>query len=201
MNEDFEENNTDRQKTSTWSFWRNLAVYFCIFSVIGHWLEILYCSFMDIFGIVADDSLVWDDPMYPFLVYGIGVVVCVVALVPLRKGLAKRCKSSGCTVLSFYLITVLVCMLMELIMGLLLNQPNHIGEYPLWDNSELPLNILNQAWLINDLALGAVAMLYTWFVYPLSERLLARIPPRLLNVIAVVIVVGFIVLCVVKFQS
>ena len=74
------------------AFWRNLAVYFCVFSVVGHWLEIAYCLFMDVcFGIVDDDSLVWDDPMYPFLVYGVGVVVCAIALVPLRERLvAKR---------------------------------------------------------------------------------------------------------------
>ena len=60
------------------AFWRNLAVYFCVFSVVGHWMEIAYCLFMDVcFGIVDDDSLVWDDPLYPFLAYGVGVVVCV----------------------------------------------------------------------------------------------------------------------------
>lgn len=37
-------------------------------------MEILYCSFMNIFGIVDADSLVWDDPLYPFMVYGIGVL-------------------------------------------------------------------------------------------------------------------------------
>ena len=85
-------------------------------------------------------------------------------------------------------------------MGLILNQPDAAGEYPLWDNSELPLNILGQAWLVNDLVLGGVAMLYTWFVYPWCERMLAHVPARAMNVIAIVVVVGFIVLCVVKFS-
>lgn len=40
-------------------------------------MEILYCSFMNIFGIVDADSLVWDDPLYPFMVYGIGVLMCM----------------------------------------------------------------------------------------------------------------------------
>ena len=52
-------------------------------------MEILYCSFMNIFGIVDADSLVWDDPLYPFMVYGIGVLVCAIALVPLRIQLVK----------------------------------------------------------------------------------------------------------------
>ena len=77
----------------TWPFWRNLAVYFCVFSLVGHWLEIPYCMFMDQFGIVDDDSLVWDDPFYPFCVYGVGVVVCAVALLPLKNWLLRRCKT------------------------------------------------------------------------------------------------------------
>lgn len=40
-------------------------------------MEILYCSFTNIFGIVDADSLVWDDPLYPFMVYGIGVLMCM----------------------------------------------------------------------------------------------------------------------------
>lgn len=194
------EDELNSYKPGTWTFWRNIAVYFCLFSIIGHWLEIFYCTFMDLFGIVDDDSLVWDDPMYPFLVYGIGVVICVVALVPLKEQLIERRKTLLGAAAQFFFITILVCMLMELAMGFMLNQPNHIGEYPLWDNSELPLNILGQAWLVNDIALGAIAMLYTWFIYPLSEKLVAKIPPWLMNTLSVVIVVGFVILCVVKFQ-
>lgn len=184
----------------TWPFWRNLAVYFCVFSLVGHWLEIPYCMFMDQFGIVDDESLVWDDPFYPFCVYGIGVVVCAVALLPLKNWLLRRCKTRTRAIAAFFAITVLVCMTMELVMGLLLNQPDASGEYPLWDNSELPLNILGQAWLVNDVLLGAVAMLYTWFVYPWCEKMLAHVPRRAMDVVAVAAVAGFVVLCAVKFS-
>ena len=47
------------------AFWRNLAVYFCVFSVLGHWMEIAYCSFMNLFGIVDADSLVVGRPDVP----------------------------------------------------------------------------------------------------------------------------------------
>lgn len=183
----------------TWAFWRNLAVYFCVWSVIGHWLEIVYCSFMNLFGIVADDSLVWDDPFYPFLVYGIGAVLFALILVPLKELLVQKRKTLWGALLQFFFVTVLLCMLMELAMGFMLNQPNAAGEYPLWDNSALPLNIFSQAWLVNDLVLGALALLYVWLIYPWSEKLIARINPTLMNVISVVVLVSFIVLCVVKF--
>lgn len=181
------------------SFWRNLAVYFCVFSVVGHWMEIAYCLFMDQFSIVDDESLVWGDPFYPFLVYGVGVAVCAIALVPLREHLLERRRTLWGASVQFFLITVGVCLVMELGMGLMLNQPDAMGTYPLWDNSDLPLNVLGQAWLVNDLALGAVAMLYVWVVYPFSERMLAKVPPRMMNAAAFVIVTAFIVLCIVKF--
>lgn len=104
-------------------------------------MEILYCSFMNIFGIVDADSLVWDDPLYPFMVYGIGVLVCAIALVPLLIQLVKRRKTMWGAALEYFVITVLVCMAMELAMGFLLNQPDAAGNYPLWDNSQLPGNI------------------------------------------------------------
>ena len=184
----------------TFVYWRNLVLYFCIFSVVGHWMEIAYCSFMNIFGIVDADSLVWDDPFYPFLVYGIGTAICSLVLVPIRNGLVKRHKTVKAAAIHFYVITVLVCMLMELAMGFMLNQPDAFGNYPLWDNSQLPLNILGQAWLVNDVALGAVAMLYTWIIYPLCQRALGKIPYRVINGLSAVIIVGFIVLCIVKFS-
>ena len=183
----------------SFAFWRNLAVYFCVFSVLGHWMEIVYCSFMNVFGIVDADSLVWDDPMYPFLVYGVGVVVCALVLKPLKTALVARRATLVSAGIQFFAATVVVCMLMELAMGFMLNQPNAAGEYPLWDNSQLPFNILGQAWLVNDLALAAVAMLYTWIVYPLCQKALGKLPLRAMNLLAAVVVIGFVVLCAVKF--
>ena len=58
------------------SFWRCMGVSFCVFSIVGHWMEIPYCLFnKHFFGIVEADSLVFADPMYPFLVYGIAAVL------------------------------------------------------------------------------------------------------------------------------
>lgn len=102
--------------------------------------------------------------------------------------------------LEFFVTTVLVCMAMELAMGFLLNQPDAAGNYPLWDNSQLPGNILGQAWIVNDISLGAVAMLYTWVIYPLCQKALAKVPIRVMRPVAAIVVVGFVVLYVVKFS-
>ena len=49
----------------TWFFWRGVIINFCVFCLVGHWLEIPYCMFMDwAFHVVADDYDVWTDPLW-----------------------------------------------------------------------------------------------------------------------------------------
>ena len=182
-----------------WSFWRNQAVYFCCCSVIGHWVEIAYCTFMRLFGIYDPESLVWDDPFYPFIVYGVAVVVCAIVLVPLKNLLVRSVNSWALAVCLCFACSTVVCLLMELGMGFLLNQPDVFGIYPLWDNSDLPLNILSQAWLVNDLFLGAAATFYIWLLYPLFQAGMAKPPSRWANALAAIVVVSFTILCVAKF--
>jgi uncharacterized membrane protein len=191
-----------RSPVRTWAFWRNLAVYFCVFSIVGHWLEVAYCIVMrHSFGIYDPDSLVWVDLLYPFIVYGFGVVVCALVLLPLKKAVDKRVLSPRRSLALCFAANVLVCLIMELVMGFLLNRQLSDGRYPLWDNSELPLSIFGQAWLLNDLVLGAIATLYVWVIYPFSERALSKIAPPVLNMVSVLVVFGFVTLCVLKFQT
>lgn len=187
-------------KPYRWRFWRDVAVYFCVFSVVGHWIEIGYCSIMALFGIVSADSLVWDDPFYPFLVYGIGATLFTIVFVPLKEKMLDHSKSTTTAGMKFLAVAILICIIMELTMGFMLNRPDASGVYPLWDNSQLPGNIFKQAWIVNDVMLGLLAMLYTWLIYPLCEKGVAKLSERTMNLVSVIVVVGFIVLCVVKFS-
>lgn len=63
--------------------------------------------------------------------------------------------------------------------------------------ASLPEEVVNK--VVSDLALGAVATLYTWAIYPAAERALGRIRPQALDRIAVIVVTGFVALCAVKF--
>ena len=192
----------DRARLKTWAFWRNMAIHFSLCGVVGHWLEIPWCIFcLYVFGIYDPNSMVWVNPFYPFMVYGVGAVVCVIFLTPLKDRMLHKRKTKFGAGLEFYVVCVLACMAMEVGMGLLMNQPDAAGVYPLWDNSRLPFNILQQAWLPNDLLLGACALIYTWFAYPLVERLMARPHPKVMDALALVVVVGFIALSVVQYTT
>ena len=191
-----------RYDIRSWRFWRNLAVYFCVFSLVGHWLEFVYCLFNDFFfGIVDEDSLVWQDLWYPFLVYGFGVTACTLLFIPLKQFVSRNCRTVKAGLFQFYVISVFLSMCMELAQGFIQNRPDENGVYPLWDNSELPFNILGQAWLVNDILLGARVTLYVWLLYPLLEKAVLGIGDQRMNVLSVIVIVGFIILCIVKFSA
>ena len=148
----------------TWFFWRGVIINFCVFCLVGHWLEIPYCMFMDwAFHVVADDYDVWTDPLWvPYWVYGLGTVFITLTLLPLKIHILEQRKTMWGAVLQFFVIAVVICALLELVIGLLINQPDATGHYPFWDNSALPLNIFGQAWLVNDIILGIIAALYVF---------------------------------------
>lgn len=187
----------------TWQFWRALIVCFCLFSIVGHWLEIPYCFFMDqFFGIVEDDYAVMSDPWYhPYWVYGIGAVVMTLIMEPLKEHFIMARRTLWGALVQSFVAAVLLAMAMELVIGLLVNQPDAAGEYPYWDNSQLPFNVLGQAWLVNDLFIGVAAMLYVWIAYPLICEGFSLLRPQAANVVFGLIVAGFAICCVVSYAQ
>lgn len=185
----------------TWPFWRALIVCFCLGALAGHWLEIPYCLLMDrCFGIVSEGYPVWTDPWYhPYWVYGVGAVVMTLVIEPLKERLIMRRRTLAGAVLESFAVTVVLSMLLELVIGLLVNQPDAAGEYPYWDNSDLPLNVLGQAWLVNDVLIGLVAVVYVWVIFPLVCEGFARLRPPVANGLFAILVTGFAACCAVSY--
>lgn len=181
----------------TWAFWRNLIIYFCVFSVVGHWMEAGYCTLIRfglLPGIYDPASQIWSDWLYPFCVYGFGAVACVLLLFPIKNFLEKKIGSRIVPLLISFAINALVCTLIELAMGLMLNQPLPDGTLPLWDYSDMFCNFMGQVCLQNAIAFGIVATLMTWVVYPGLESLIRKIPKDLMNIGFIVVVIGFCIL-------
>lgn len=55
----------------------------------------------------------------------------------------------------------------------------------MWDYSELPFNFMGQICLQNAIGFGFAATLIVYVVYPVLERLLARIPNDVMNTVCV----------------
>ncbi|MEF9875686.1 MAG: hypothetical protein RR772_02150, partial [Gordonibacter sp.] len=134
----------------TWAFWRNIIIYFCVFSVVGHWMEAAYCTlirFGILPGIYDPTSQIWSDWLYPFVVYGFGAVACVLLLFPLKNFLQKKIRGLAAPLLLSFLANAFVCTLIELAMGLMLNQPLPDGTLPLWDYRDMFCNFMGQVCL------------------------------------------------------
>lgn len=82
-----------------------------------------------------------------FCVYGFGAVACVLLLFPIKNFLEKKIGSRIVPLLISFAINALVCTLIELAMGLMLNQPLPDGTLPLWDYSDMFCNFMGQVCL------------------------------------------------------
>lgn len=181
----------------TWPFWRNLIIYFCVFSVVGHWMEAAYCTLIR-FGLIPGtydpNSQIWSDWLYPFMVYGVGAVACVLLLYPIKTKLESVISRRGLALTVSFVINALVCTLIELVMGLMLNQPGPDGTLPLWDYSNMFMNFMGQVCLQNALAFGAVSTAMTWLIYPMLEQATRKVPSQVMQVVFVGVVIGFAIL-------
>jgi uncharacterized membrane protein len=186
----------------TWEFWRALIVCFCMCCIVGHWFEIPYCWVMDqCFGIVEDTYAVWTDPWYhPYWVYGFGAVFMTLIMEPLKEHFIRRRKTLRGAFAESFVAAMLIAMVLELVMGLLINQPDPLtGEYPYWDNSTLPGNVFGQAWLVNDFFIGLAAVAYVWVIYPLVCEGFMKLKPRTANIVFALFVLAFAACCTVSY--
>ena len=184
-----------------WEFWRALIVCFCVFNIVGHWIELGYCVIIDsLFGVVEDDYAVWLDPWWhPYWVYGFGAVFMTLVFEPIKEHISRGSTSLWGTIFQTFVIATFVSMLLELGFGLLVNQPDAAGNYPYWNNEKLPFNVLNQAWLVNDVFLGLAATVYVWLVFPLICAGFERLKPRTANLVFAAIVVAFALCCLTSY--
>ena len=180
-----------------WAFWRDLAIYFCVFSVAGHWMEIGYCTLIR-FGLVPGtydpSSLIWSDWLYPFCVYGFGAVACVLVLFPVKNRLERHFGGRVAPLLASFAANTLACTLIVRAMGLVLNRPGPDGMLPLWDYSDMFCNFMGQVCLQNALAFGAAATLMTWVVHPKLAAFLRQVPEGALNLVSAGMGAGFCLL-------
>lgn len=197
----YKSDETKYYEPKTWAFWRGIIMYLFVFSVVGHWLEIPYClSMHGLFGIVEADYAVWTDPLYkPYWVYGIGAAAVTLFLLPLKFHIIRKRKTMWGGALQFLVTATVLCAALECVIGLLINQPDQFGEYPFWDNSVLPLNVLGQAWLVNDFFLALVALGYVWIAFPFCQKFMELIGNRAANRVFVCVLALFAVICVVCY--
>lgn len=196
LNDDLDEEES-YFRPKTWEFWRNLIIYFVVFSIVGHWMEAAVCLLIKygiVPGIYDPNSQIWSDFLYPFPVYGIGFCVCALMFYPLKLALQRKFEKTLPALLITYVVSAFICTCIEFTLGMLTNQ-----DLQLWDYSTMFCNFMGQVCLQNSLFFGFAATLMTWLVYPALERLFRRIPNEVGTYVLIVAVVGFALLVALYF--
>ena len=172
-----------------WPFYRNLIMYFFVFSVLGHWLEAAYCQLIRL-GIAPgefhpENTMLWRDWFYPFPMHGTAVVIIAVSLYPLLVWLKKRFKNRLIPYVISYFANVALVTVIEFVGGLMFN-----SKLENWDYTNMPFNFMGQVCLTNSLLFGVAASVIAWWVYPMLERSIARVRPATMNIVFVVVVIA-----------
>ena len=168
-------------KRFTWPWFRNLVMYYCVFSIVGHWAEIGFC-WLIVAGIFMGDydfshAQLWDWWLCPYPAEGIAIVLIVILLFPIKEWLLKKFHGRiiPTLIVSFFVI-MLVCASIDFLTGITAN-----ANYELWDYRDLPFNFMGQIVLQNTLVYSIAATLIVWAIYPLMAKLLHRLPQSLVN--------------------
>lgn len=169
------------EKPFTWPWFRNLGIYYCVFSIVGHWAEIGFC-WLIVLGVVMGDydfshAQLWDWWLCPYPAEGLAVVLIAAILAPFKEWLIKKFKGHILPALAVsFFTTMLVCATIDFTTGITAN-----ANYELWDYRNLPFNFMGQIVLQNTLAYSVAATFIVWVVYPLMAKWLHRLPSRLAN--------------------
>ena len=169
-----------------WPLVRNLIIYFIVFSIAGHWMEAGMCQFIRL-GLVEGEydptnTMLWRDWLYPFPMEGAAVVLIALFLYPLLLWLKKKIKVPVLPYVISFIANALVCTAIEFSMGLIVN-----ADLQLWDYTNNFGNIMGQVCLQNALAFGAASSIIAWWVYPLIQLWVSRVPDAIMNIAFVVI--------------
>lgn len=173
----------------SWPFYRNLIIYFVIFSVLGHWLEAAFCQLIRL-GIVqgefhAENTMLWRDWFYPYPMHGTAVVLIALILYPLFVMMKKKFSNRILPYVASFFINMATCTLIEFVGGLMFN--SHLQN---WDYSNMPFNFMGQICLQNAIGFGLASSIIAWWVYPMMERAIARVRPATMNIVCIVVAVA-----------
>ena len=165
-----------KQRVRTWPFWRDLAIYFIVFSFAGHWAEMLFCYNIHLGVFMGDvdfsEVMLWHQWLFPYFAEGVAVVLIVVLLTPVKEWLLKKFGGRVLpAVLVSVVVTAAVCTTVDFTCGMICNQ-----NYEVWDYRALPFNFMGQVCLQNSTVYTVAASLILWVFYPLMDRGLRRMP-------------------------
>ena len=163
-------------------FWRDMLLYFWVFSAIGHVLELAWGYAGVLLGLKTVEKFA-TVPLFAIAApYGLGVLGIIIFIYPLVK------KHKLGLVGSFFL-SVAITSLIELICSLAIVAV--LGNNPYWDYSNRFMNLGGHICLANSIAFGIVSVLALKFIFPYTEKWRSEIPAKYLNLAFITLATGY----------
>ena len=156
---------------------RKLGLLFMTFSMLGHWVEMLFCTGIKygIFkgGYDRENHMLWDQWLFPFPAEGTAAVIADLVLVPVKKmveaGAASLPMPARLPVAlgASFLANQLACTAVDFSTGMVANR-----NYELWDYRDMRFNFMGQVCLQNSLFYSVAATWGVWWLLPALEKLM-----------------------------
>lgn len=156
-------------------FWRNAFLLYWLFSLGGHFLEILWVNRTMLFGLPPSNVL----PLFVVAApYGIGALAIIWCIYPLIK-------DNKANMWAVFGLSCLLGGLIEFACALVIIafSPDHYNHF--WNYSNRPFNIMGQVCLGNCLAFGLAALPGAYWVFPIVNNCINALDkknPRLLSI-------------------
>lgn len=164
---------------------RKLGLYFMGFSLLGHWVEMAFCTGIKygVFkgGYDRSNHMLWDQWLFPFPAEGTAAVLADLVLTPAKNAVqgvvgalseAGKIPASLATPLALgasFLINQVVCTSVDYGTGMVANR-----NYELWDYRDMRFHFQGQVCLQNSLFYSIIATWGVWWLLPALEKLIAR---------------------------
>ena len=185
---------------------RKLGLYFMTFSILGHWVEMAFCTGIKhgIFkgGYDRNNHMLWDQWLFPFPAEGTAGALAELLLRPARNAIVRSVDASPvpqslnkvvATAASF-LANQLICTSVDFGTGMIANR-----DYQLWDYRDMRFHFMGQVCLQNSLFYSIIA---TWGVnqlLPALDKLMDRMGDEKLDGALVGLGSFYLMLCALYF--
>ena len=178
---------------------RNLGALYAAYTLIGHWLEMLFCQLIK-HGVVQgeydrENTMLWDWWLHPFPAEGIAAVLIALVLSPMTGRLVRAFggRIAPAVVVSFF-ANQAVCTSIDFLTGITANR-----NYELWDYRDMPFNFMGQICLQNSLVYSTAATIASWLVYPAHLSWVSRMPQDITNLTFAALAPAYAMLCLIYF--
>lgn len=163
------ENLRGRKKRDPLLYFAKIFIYFYIFSILGHYLEVVWAPIAA--AITGSKEFIpkmfFQMPLAP--PYGLGVAGVILLVEPWRK----RFKLN---VFWTFILSAIICSIIEWLSATLIIVI--YGSNPYWNYINDPFNFQGKICLSNALLFGFATTIFLFWIYPLGERIATRFTRR-----------------------